>query len=81
MKHKRNKKRNNSNRGNGPKAADDERLWKRLIPHIEDFGFEFEKRKLLTSSRGKKALRRSIHRIRRKEIGTNQKYSLPLLKA
>ena len=47
MKHKRNKKRNNSNRGNGPKAADDERLWKRLIPHIEDFGLEFEKREIV----------------------------------
>ena len=44
-------KRKNNHRGKkrqkGPKSPDDERIWRRLIPYIDDFSRSYQKRDLL----------------------------------
>ena len=54
-------KRKNNHRGQkrqkGPKSPDDERLWRRLIPYIDDFSRSYQKRDLLDLIESKEGLK------------------------
>ena len=41
----------------GPKSPDDERLWRRLIPYIDDFSQSYQKRDLLDLIESKEGLK------------------------
>lgn len=54
-------KRKNNDKGKkgqkGPKSPDDERLWRRLIPYIDDFSRSYQKRDLLDLIESKEGLK------------------------